>query len=146
MSDIAFLDDVTDEVRAEARNAVAHLSGADLDLDTVIAALGSSPELRELVSALALRVFRDLAAGRHPVYAAAEDEMTPAEAARFLGVSRQFLDGQMAAGKLAFSTKPGSSHRVLTVSEVQRFQTRRERRRASTDKAIAALLNGGADY
>lgn len=89
---------------------------------------------------------RDIAAGRHPVYVTAEDDVSPAEAARMLGVSRQFVDRLLAGGRLAFAHKPGSTHRTIRVAAVEQFANERIRRRTNTDKAIDALLDGGLGY
>ena len=108
--------------------------------------LRAQPALRDLVAALAERLVRDIAAGRHPLYVTSEDDVSPAEAAHILGVSRQFVDRLLASGRLPVSRKPGSTHRTILVSDVEAFATERNRRRTNTDKAIAALLDGGLEY
>lgn len=75
-----------------------------------------------------------------------EDDVSPAEAARILGVSRQFVDRLLASGRLAFAHKPGSTHRTIRVEAVEQFANERSRKRTNTDKAIEALLDGGLDY
>ncbi|MEO6125983.1 MAG: helix-turn-helix domain-containing protein [Ilumatobacteraceae bacterium] len=145
-TDTAFLDDVSDSVRLEARNVAAHLPDRVPRIAEVLKELSSNPELSDLVAALAYRLVSDLAAGRNPVYTTSEAEVTPAEAARLLNVSRQFLDRQMAAGKIAYTNKPGSTHRVLKVADVKRFAEQRDGRRDGVAKAIDALLDGGAEY
>jgi excisionase family DNA binding protein len=143
MSDTVFFDDVSDEMRAAAEQFVA----ADhTERSGVLAALDDQPALRELVLALAERLLRDLAAGRHPIYTTSDDEVSPAEAARILGVSRQYVDRLLADGRLPFSHKPGSSHRTILVTDVERLASARSRRRANTDTAITALLDGGLDH
>jgi excisionase family DNA binding protein len=93
------------------------------------------------------RLVRDLAAGKTPMYASAPDQgLSPAEAARVLGVSRQFVDRAIATGKIAHSHKPGSSHRLIAVSELDRFAAERVRRRDSVNQAIDALREGGLEY
>ncbi len=142
-----FLDDMTDEVRASAQ-AVATKVGKPRRRPSqdVLDELRGQPALRDLVAALAERLVRDIAAGRHPLYVTSEDDVSPAEAAHILGVSRQFVDRLLASGRLPFSRKPGSTHRTILVSDVEAFATERNRRRTNTDKAIAALLDGGLEY
>ncbi len=147
MGRAVFLDDMTDEVRASAQ-AVATKVGRPHGRPSqdVLDELRAQPALRDLVAALAERLVRDIAAGRHPLYVTSEDDVSPAEAAHILGVSRQFVDRLLASGRLPFSRKPGSTHRTILVSDVEAFATERNRRRTNTDKAIAALLDGGLEY
>ena len=107
--------------------------------------MDDQPAVRELVLALAERLLRDLAAGRHPIYTTAEDEVS-AEAARILDVSRQYVDRMITDGRWPFGHKPGSTHRTIRVVDVERLAAERSRRRASTDAAITALIDGGLDY
>ncbi len=147
MSGTVFFEDVTDEVR-EAAHRVAErlLTTAPGERSQVLDVLADQPELRDLVTALAERLVRDLAAGRHPIYTTTEDEVPPSDAARLLGVSRQYVDRLIADGRLPFTRKPGSTHRTIRVADVERLDAERARRRDNTDKAITALLEGGLDY
>ena len=77
---------MTDEVRSGAQD-VARLIASPATRAQVLQALATQPALNDLVAALTVRLVRDIAAGRHPVYATTEDEVTPSEAARLLGVS-----------------------------------------------------------
>ena len=80
------------------------------------------------------------------MYVTTEDEVSPAEAARLLGVSRQYVDRLLADGRLPYTRKPESTHRTISVADVEALVTERSRRRTNTDKAITALLDGGLDY
>jgi excisionase family DNA binding protein len=147
MGNAVFFEDMTDEVKNAASviaREVAPSTPATRGL--VLDALSSQPELRDLVAAVAERLVRDIAAGRHPVYVTAEDDVSPAEAARMLGVSRQFVDRLLSSGRLAFAHKPGSTHRTIRVAAIEQFANERSRKRTNTDKAIDALLDGGRDY
>lgn len=143
MSDTVFFDDVSDEVRAAAQSLVA---GVGRHRGEVLEAMNDQPALRELVSAFTERLIRDLAAGRHPIYTTSDDELSPAEAARMLGVSRQYVDRLIADGRLPFGHKPGSTHRTILVRDVERLAAARSDRREHGDAAIAALLDGGLEY
>ena len=147
MSRAVFFEDLTDEVKAAASMIAREVApSTPATRGQVLDALGSEPALRDLVAAVAERLVRDIAAGRHPVYVTAEDDVSPAEAARILGVSRQFVDRLLSSGRLAFAHKPGSTHRKIRVAAVEQFANERSRKRTNTDKAIDALLDGGVDY
>jgi excisionase family DNA binding protein len=147
MGNAVFFEDMTDEVKDAASVIAREVAPSTLATrGLVLDALTSQPELRDLVAAVAERLVRDIAAGRHPVYVTAEDDVSPAEAARILGVSRQFVDRLLASGRLAFAHKPGSTHRTIRVAAIEQFANERNRRRTNTDKAIDALLDGGMEY
>jgi excisionase family DNA binding protein len=147
MSRAVFFEDVTDEVKAAASMIAREVApSTPATRGHVLDALGFEPALRDLVAAVAERLVRDIAAGRHPVYVTAEDDVSPAEAARILGVSRQFVDRLLSSGRLAFAHKPGSTHRTIRVAAVEQFANERSRKRTNTDRAIDALLDGGLDY
>ena len=147
MSNAVFFEDMTDEVRTGAEN-VARLIASESPATRaqVLDALATQPALSDLVTALAVRLVRDIAAGRHPVYVTTEDEVSPAEAARLLGVSRQYVDRLLADRRLPFTRTPEATHRPISVADVEALVTERSRRRTNTDKAITALLEGGLDY
>ena len=147
MSNAVFFEELTDEVRAGARD-VARLiaSPSPATRAQVLEALATQPALSDLVAALAARLVRDIAAGRHPVYVTTEDEVSPAEAARLLGVSRQYVDRLLADGRLPYTRKPDSTHRTISVANIETLINERSRRRSNTDKAITALLEGGLEY
>ena len=147
MSNAVFFEDMTDEVRTGAEN-VARLIASESPATRaqVLDALATQPALSDLVTALAVRLVRDIAAGRHPVYVTTEDEVSPAQAARLLGVSRQYVDRLLADGRLPYTRKPNSTHRTITVAKIEALVNERSRRRSNTDKTITALLEGGLEY
>jgi excisionase family DNA binding protein len=73
-----------------------------------------------------------------------EAEVTPAEAAKLLGVSRQYVDRLIASDVLPVRRLPGSSYRRIPARAVLAQRARRERKptkiRAVVDGAIAAGL------
>jgi excisionase family DNA binding protein len=81
----------------------------------------------------------DVAHGARIVVLRAEDDVTPAEAADILGVTRQFVDRLCEDGALAFRRLPGSRHRRIRTQDVIDLASERERRRAGGD-AIRAVL------
>lgn len=146
MSNAVFFEDMTDELRAGAEDVARLIASASpATRAQVLEALATQPALSDLVAALTVRLIRDIAAGRHPVYVTAEDEVTPAEAARLLGVSRQYVDRLLTDGRLPYTRKPDSTHRTISVANIEALVADRSRRRSNTDKAITALLEGGLD-
>ena len=147
MGRAVILDDMTDEVRASAQAVATKVDRPHKQSNQdVLDELQGQPALRGLIAAFAERLVRDIAAGRHPMYVTSEDDVSPAETAQILGVSRQFVDRLLISGRIPFNRKPGSTHRTILVSDVEAFAAERARRRTNTDKAIAALLDGGLEY
>lgn len=67
------------------------------------------------------------------------EELTPAQAAAVLGVSRQFVDRLIAQGRLPSQRLPGSTHRRITADAVTRFASMREHDRAAHARAVETL-------
>lgn len=91
------------------------------------------------VEAAVRAMLGDVARGARVVIMCAEDEVTPAEAAGILGVTRQYVDRLCADGVLAFRRLPGSRHRRIRVQDVVEVAAEREQRRAGGDAIRAAL-------
>lgn len=136
----------TDTVRAAAQRT-DRIDHADVRRMLGVADDAAMGQLAELITELSNRLVRDLAAGKTPVYSSDSDEgLSPAQAARVLGVSRQFVDRMIAVGKIRCTHKPGSSHRLVSVGEVERFSMERSRRSDGVAAAIDALRDGGLEY
>lgn len=78
-----------------------------------------------------------------------EGEVTPAEAAAMLGVTRQYVDRLLEDGVLSCRRLPSSSHRRILVADVVALKRKQERMRTGREK-IAGLLgevenSGGSD-
>ena len=96
---------------------------------------------------LATRAIADLAAGRTIAYTSSpEAGVSPADAATLLGVSRQFVDRLIADGKLTCRYKPGSKHRIISITEISKIREQRKQGRNGVRRAIDALVDGGAEY
>jgi excisionase family DNA binding protein len=108
-------------------------------MDLVARLGGDSPLERALRS-----VLDDLAHGSRMVVLRAEDEVTPAEAADILGVTRQFVDRLCEDGVLAFRRLPGSRHRRIRVQDVVDVGEEREQRRAGSEALRTAVEGLGA--
>lgn len=115
------LDPVDPAVRAAARHLAERLDG-----DTPVEAAVRS-------------MLDDIAHGARVVMLRTEEEVTPAEAARLMGVTRQFVDRLCEDGVLAFRRLPGSRHRRIRVQDVVDVATERERRRAGGEELRATL-------
>lgn len=85
----------------------------------------------------------DVAEGERVVVLRSEEEVTPAQAAGMLGVTRQYVDRLCDDGILAFRRLPGSRHRRLRVQDVIEIATEREQRRAGREALRAALDDAG---
>lgn len=115
------LDPDDPAVRSEARDLADRLRGDN----TVEVAV------REMLD--------DVAHGARVVVLRAEDEVTPAQAAEILGVTRQFVDRLCEDGVLAFRRLPGSRHRRIRVQDVIDVAAERAQRRAGGDAIREAL-------
>ncbi|MCL2804151.1 MAG: hypothetical protein FWD29_09430 [Micrococcales bacterium] len=72
----------------------------------------------------------DVAQGAKVVVLRTEDEVTPAEAGKMLGVTRQFVDRLCEDGVLEFRRLPNSRHRRIRVQDVLSVGQEREQLRA----------------
>lgn len=115
------LDPADPAVRADARDLAARLDGG-------------SP-----LEAAVRSMLDDVAHGARVVVLRTEDEVTPAEAAKLLGVTRQFVDRLCEDGVLPFRRLPSSRHRRIRVQDVLDIGAEREQIRRGAD-AIRAVL------
>ena len=84
-----------------------------------------------------------VALGEDVVLLRSEQEVTPAEAARILGVTRQYVDRLCETEVLPFRRLPGSSHRRIRVADVIDVSDERERMREGHAAIVAALAEAG---
>lgn len=115
------LDPVDPAVRSDAKSLGKRLHG-------------NSP-----VEAAVRSMLDDVARGERVVVLRTEDEITPAEAAKLMGVTRQFVDRLCEDGVLVFRRLPGSRHRRIRVQDVLNVAAEREQRRTGSDAIRAAL-------
>lgn len=85
----------------------------------------------------------DVAGGERVVVLRAKDEVTPAQAAEMLGVTRQFVDRLCEDEILPFRRLPGSRHRRIRVQDVVEVATEREQRRAGHEALRTAVEDAG---
>jgi excisionase family DNA binding protein len=74
------------------------------------------------------------------------DLLTPQEAAEMMGVSRQYVDKLIQAGRIHAEFKPASSHRVIKASDVIAFTRKREEGSARVGSTINELIDAGFEY
>jgi len=115
------LDPVDPTIRSDARDLADRLGG-DNPVEVAVRAM-----------------LDDVAHGARVVVLRAEDEVTPAQAADILGVSRQFVDRLCEDDVLAFRRLPGSRHRRIRVQDVLDVAAEREQLRAGGEAIRAAL-------
>ncbi len=119
------LDPVDPKVRNAAKRLAAHLDD-DSEVGRVVRSL-----------------LTDVAGGERVVVLRAEEEVTPAQAAEMLGVTRQFVDRLCEDEVLPFRRLPSSRHRRIRVQDVVDVATERERRRAGHAAVRAAIEDAG---
>ena len=115
------LDPGNPAVRSAAKDLAAHLGG-------------DSP-----VEAAVRAMLDDIAHGTRVVIVRTDDEVTPAQAADILGVTRQFVDRLCDDGILTFRRLPGSRHRRIKVQDVIEVAADRDERRAGGQAIRAAI-------
>lgn len=115
------LDAADPRVRSDAQNLANRIDG-DTPVEAAVRAM-----------------LHDVANGARVVVLRADDEVTPAQAADILGVTRQFVDRLCEDGVLAFRRLPGSRHRRIRLQDVVDAAAEREQRRAGADAIRAAL-------
>ena len=125
----ATLDPVDPEVRTEA-----HLLA-----DRIAASASKDSQVSRVVQAM----LADVAAGERVVVLREDQEVTPAQAAQLLGVTRQYVDRLCADDVLAFGRLPGSRHRRIRVSDVLALAAERERRQAGHAAVRDAMSDAG---
>lgn len=100
---------------------------------------------RELVRVL-LASAGELARGHAVTVLASEVQLSPAETAELLGLSRPFVTRLLDAGDIPSTNLPDSSHRVVRLADVLAFQHRRERRREGRRQIADALEGSDLPY
>lgn len=75
-----------------------------------------------------------------------EAEVSPAEAAVLLGVSRQYVDRLVAADVLPARRLPHSRYRKIPARAVLAHRTAKERKRVGVERVVDAAIAAGLDY
>lgn len=126
-----------------ARSVSATLDPVDPKIRTaaerLVARLDDDSEVGRVVRSM----LNDVASGERVIVLRAEDEVTPAQAAEMLGVTRQFVDRLCEDEVLPFRRLPGSRHRRIRVQDVVEVAAEREHRRAGHDALRTAMEDAG---
>jgi excisionase family DNA binding protein len=96
-------------------------------------------ELPAALNRVLRAAIQDLLEGHTVLILSLETTLSPNEAAELLGISRPFLLDLVAEGHIPAERLPGSSHRVLRLSDVLAFQAERERR-GTARRAIMEIV------
>jgi excisionase family DNA binding protein len=88
----------------------------------------------------------ELASGHAVTVLASEAQLTPAETAELLGLSRPFVASLLDSGDIPSTHLPGSRHRVVRLADVLAFQARRDRRREGRRQIADAIEEAGLPY
>lgn len=75
-----------------------------------------------------------------------EAEVSPAEAAKLLGVSRQYVDRLIATGVLPTRRLPKSSYRKVPVRAVLAHRVSRDQKRAGIRSVVESAAEAGLEY
>jgi excisionase family DNA binding protein len=75
-----------------------------------------------------------------------EAEVSPAEAARLLGVSRQYVDRLVATGVLPIRRLPQSRYRKIPARAVLAHKVAKDAKRSAITALVAAADDAGLEY
>lgn len=107
---------------------------------------GTDVELpRPLVEAL-VAAADSLDAGDAVAVVSEEVEVSPAQAAKLLGVSRQYVDRLVASDVLPIRRLPNSAYRKIPVRSVLAYKGTRERKRTGIGEIIDEATAAGLPY
>lgn len=118
---------------------IATLDPADLATRTAARDLAARLSDASPVEASVRALLDDVAGGSRVVALRAEDEVTPTQAAKILGVTRQFVDRLCEDGVLPYRRLPNSRHRRVRVQDVLDIADEREQRRQGGEAVRAAF-------
>lgn len=127
---------IAEDVRAQA----AHIVEAREELHTQVGKGGNAVLLPPELNSLIVAVLQHAAEGKTLQVQSFPDELTPASAAEFLGVSRPTVMKWIRQGEIP-SRMVGSHHRVATV-DVREFKKQMKHRCKSSFDALRDLEEG----
>lgn len=88
----------------------------------------------------------EMADGHAVTVLPSEVSLTPAEVAELLGLSRPFVVRLLDEEEIASERLPGSRHRRVLLSDVLKFQARRDKRRTGRQRIAAAMEEADLPY
>ncbi|MFD8145773.1 helix-turn-helix domain-containing protein [Streptomyces sp. NPDC059708] len=129
----------------EALAAAGSLASGEVDV-ILRAADGSERLLPEALVRILSASAQELATGHAVTVLASEVQLTPAETAELLGLSRPFVVRLLDSGDIPSSHLPGSRHRIVRLADALAFQDRRARRREGRRRIAEAADEAGLAY
>lgn len=142
--------DVVSEIRAEAGEAEGLAAILELitgDLSTMRVLVGSSElELPPSLVRLLVAGAGALSEGDSLALVSEEAEVSPAEAAKLLGVSRQYVDRLVANGVLPARQIPHSRYRKIPARAVLAHRVAKDAKRAGITSILEAADQAGVPY
>jgi excisionase family DNA binding protein len=128
------------------QQASSHLERAVSSARNVPAVLvvdGEQIEIPEAVLRVLLHAVHEQAAGHRIriISPDSDDELTPNQAAAYLGISRPLLVKLLNDGTIPARTLPGSRHRRIAVADLEAYHTHKTRRR----RRLAAAMQDVAE-
>lgn len=123
---------------------VVHVDAASVEHDTRVLLEAAEGVDDVTMRQALLQIVAGLSTG--VVVAAPDESVSPKVAGQMLGVSRQLVDRMIKDGQLSSTTKPGSSHKLIRVSDVLALDETRRVRHAAVDDLIGGLLDDGDEY
>lgn len=117
------------------------------EVDVILRAADGTERVlpQELVRILSASA-HELATGHAVTVLASEVQLTPAETAELLGLSRPFVVRLLDSGDIPSSHLPSSRHRIVRLADVLAFQARRTRRREGRQRIAEAAEEAGLPY
>lgn len=109
------------------------------DASRLAKVVDDSTEVGRMVHSL----LSDIGRGEQIVVLRADEEVTPAEAACMIGVTRQFVDRLCEDGVLPYRRLPSSRHRRIRVADVVAVIEERDRLRHGHAALVDALTEAG---
>jgi excisionase family DNA binding protein len=128
-STLTTLDPTDPDVRAEARRLSLRLA--------------DDPSESSVISRAMRSMLDDIAQGERLIVLHEDEDLTPGQAARIIGVTRQYVDRLLSSGVLAYRRIPGSKHRRIRVGDVVALAAERQRRKAGHTALLDALTDAG---
>lgn len=126
-----------------ALEQVSRLSQTDV---VVLEVGGEKVDLPGVLVAMLSQLASEVGQGHDVVMVRSDAELTPAQAAKLLGFSRQYLVRLLDDGVIPSRRLPGSSHRRIALDDVRTFQERRGQRRQGVNKVMDAVADAGLTY
>jgi excisionase family DNA binding protein len=143
MTAVAEINANVDEQRRV--HAVLELVGSGTEM-VLVEVGGEQVELPPSLVKAVLAAADSLDAGDSVAIMRQEGEVSPAQAAKLLGVSRQYVDRLVEADVLPSRRLPNSSYRRIPVRAVIEYRTTSEHKRAGITALVDDALAAGLPY